>query len=380
MAHARQRWMRLALIPVWLLATMAPAAEGPPALNVYFGSFGAETLYSGEQGTPRDVYEHARAVDGMDFLAMTSRGPSSSLSEVAALVNATSAGRFVALSGRQYGPASGGQRVTVFELRESADSDAVPAERPDLFYRSWLPRQMDTTLSPPIVHLADPQGQDVDTGILNLGSSEAFRAAAAPYVRTLQIMSGRSNGPTPEHAPTTVRWRPYLNYLNAGFRLAPTADWEGSSRTRGPAPGQRTAVLARSLSKNDILDSVRQRRVYASEDRNLTIGFSINGHPMGSVVPMAEGTPLRIELTFADPDESGAYHIVSLRHDVPGGGLDAERQLSGTDFRGDGRVVFTQFKRGGTDEYFLANIVQEGADGTDSAWTAPIWLVSTEGR
>jgi len=366
-------------MPVWLLATMAPAAEGPPALNVYFGSLGADTIHAGEPGTPREVYEHARA-EGLDFLAMASRAPSSSLSNAAARVNATSAGRFVALWGRQFGPSSGGHRVSVLELSESADEDTVPDGRYDLFYRLWLPHHLDSTASRPIVHLANPQEQDADDGILNLGSPEAFRDAAAPYIRTLRVMSGRSNGPTPEHALSTVRWRPYLNYLNAGFRLAPTVDWEGSSPVRGRPLDHRTAVLARTLSRSDILDGIRQRRVYASQDRNLKIGFSINGHPMGSVVPMAEGTPLRIELTFADPDEPGAYHLVSLRHDVPGGRLDAVQEASGTDFRGDGRIVFTQFKRGRGAEYFLAQIVQQGGDVADTAWTAPIWLVSTESQ
>lgn len=95
---------------------------------------------------------------------------------------------------------------------------------------------------------------------------------------------------------------------------------------------------------------------------------------MGSVVPLTEGTPLRIELTFSDPDEPRAHYWLSLRRDVPGGELDAARELSGTDFRGDGRVVFTQFRRTSADEYFLARIAQESGDGADSVWTAPIWL------
>jgi hypothetical protein len=46
-----------------------------------------------------------------------------------------------------------------------------------------------------------------------------------------------------------------------------------------------------------------------------------------------------------------------------------------TDFRGDGTVVFTQFRHTTGEEYFLAHLVQEAAKSTDHVWTAPIWIV-----
>jgi hypothetical protein len=79
------------------------------------------------------------------------------------------------------------------------------------------------------------------------------------------------------------------------------------------------------------------------------------------------------------PKIEGFYilHWLSLRRDVPGGALDASRELFGTDYSGDGRVVFTQFSRSNRDEYFLLRILQEGNQGIDSVWTAPIWLTTS---
>jgi hypothetical protein len=165
-----------------------------------------------------------------------------------------------------------------------------------------------------------------------------------------------------------------LEYLNAGFRVAPTADWV-PPLWRGTRVDRRTAVLAPRLTKRDLLDAIRARRVYASDDPNLKVSFSINGHAMGSVVPLPSGAPLRIQLTFSDRDEPGTSYWLSLRRDTPGDELEATRELSGTDFRGDGTVVFTQFRHTTGEEYFLAHVVQESATGSDHVWTAPIWIV-----
>jgi hypothetical protein len=170
----------------------------------------------------------------------------------------------------------------------------------------------------------------------------------------------------------------YLHYLNAGFRLAPAAvqRCERASTRRCKDARSRTAVLARSLSERAIVDAIRQRRVYASQDRNLEVLFSINGHPLGSVVPMRPGTPLRIEVRLVDPDEPSAFYWVSLRRDEVGGPLEADREASGTDLKGDGTIVFTQFQRGQADEYFLLQVSQgEGAE-ADVLWMTPIWLVT----
>jgi hypothetical protein len=170
----------------------------------------------------------------------------------------------------------------------------------------------------------------------------------------------------------------YLQYVNAGFRLAPGAVHvcKVSALQRCDADNSRTVVLARSLNERAIVDAVTNRRVYASTDKNLGVRFSINAHPLGSVTPMAAGTPLRIEVRLSDPDEPSASYWVSLRHDEVGGPVEADRELSGTDLKGNGTIVFTQFRRGAHNEYFLLEVTQGAGAEADVVWTAPIWLVS----
>jgi len=345
----------------------------PAPLNVYFGSLSAYGVDARESGRPGEEFERARIVEGMDFLAVTTAPRKSVVPAITASLNARLDGRFVAMYGWRYGTSSYGSHVSVLEPSTVDDERNIPDGRYDLFYRSWLPQQTDTMGNVPILQFAESRDPAVDYGRPDVDSIDSLRAITAPYVRTIQI-AGRAHS---ERAPASVsdsRARAYLDYLNAGFRIAPTADSEGAWRTG--AGEYRTAVLAGRLTKPDILESIRARHVYATDDDNLRVSFSINHSAMGSVVPMPPGTPLRIELTLSDADEPNASYWISLRRDTPGGEPQAALEFSGTDFKGDGTVVFTQFRHAAGEEYFLAHIVQGSGDGADHVWTAPIWLVS----
>jgi hypothetical protein len=376
-SHVSKVWTMSAMLTASLVATMAVSAAPEPApMNVYFGSLGAYPFNTGQPGGFRADFEVARAVDQMDFLTIATRMSSAKLRGSAAAMNAAFDGRFVAMWSWQYGAPSHGNYVNVLELSD-LDDGTVPYGRYDLFFRTWLPRHGDVTSNAPIVQFPQPRDMAVDYGLIDMESPEALATVVAPYVRTIEITTAQSSAAASGHALDTGDWAPYLNYLNVGLRIAPTADVERTARTGDVVHERRTAVVAKQLRKADILEGIRERRVYASEDRNLRISFSINSQPMGSIVSMAPETPLRIEVTFSDPDEPKAQYWLSLRRDVPGGALDASRELFGTDYSGDGRVVFTQFRRSSRDEYFLLRILQEGNQGIDSVWTAPIWLTTS---
>jgi hypothetical protein len=374
MAHTRLAWTVVAVLMASVPATMTPAAVVAEPANVFFGSLGAQGATVDSTAAHRREYENARA-DGMDFLAIVTPAPSASLVAAVASANLASPGRFVALSGWQYGPASTGNHVNVL------DADNVSLSAPLFrgygpFFRSLLPRLRDDTAHPPIVQLPQPGNTSADYGILDMGSPEAFARAVAPYVQAIQLEDRASGSVEGGRGDELLEWRPYLHYLNAGLRLAPTADTRPTGRSGGFEDGRRTAIVAGRLTGGGLLESIRRRRVYASEDRNLRVGFHVNGGPMGSLVPVEAGSPIRIEVTLSDPDEPGAIYWISLRRDTPGGSIEASQELAGTDLVGDGRVVFAQFTRRHVAEYFLLHVLQQGDGGTDRVWTAPVWLTA----
>lgn len=361
-------------VAMCLAASTVPGAmPRGEATNVYFGSLGAYRVDARDTGQPREEFERARIVEGMDFLAVPSPILDSTATSLTASLNARLVDRFVAMYAWRYGASSRGSHVSVLEPRRVADDDIIPDGRFDLFYRSWLPQQTDTTGNTPIVQFAESHDSTLDYGRPDMQSLDSLRATTAPYVRTIQIGGPSERGET-RVLTSEARARAYLEYLNAGFKVAPTADSEGVWRTTGGE--HRTAVIARRLARQDLLESIRARRVYATDDTNLNVSFSINHCPMGSIVPISPGTPLRIELTLSDADEPGASYWISLRRDSPGGDVDAAQEFAGTDLSGNGTLVFTQFRHSAGEEYFLVHIVQRSAAGADHVWTAPIWLVS----
>lgn len=345
------------------------ATPDPTPMNVYFGSLGAYDAGARHSRTPREEFERARIVEGLDFLAVADAVPHSPVPAIASGLNGRLADRFVALYAWRYGNSSRGAHVSVLEPRDQ-DHQPAPEGRFDLFYRSWLPGQTDTTGSLPIVQFAESRDPSRDYGRSDIESLDRFLAMTTPFVRTIQITM-----PTPVDGPqaSEAGARTYLEYLNAGFRVAPTAD--SGVPPRGDGQNSGTAILAPRLTKRDILESIRARRLYATDDRHTRVTFSINHHAMGTIAPIPSGTPLRIEFTFSNPNEPDASYWISLRRDTPGGEVEAADELCGTDFAGDGRVVFTQFRRSTVDEYFLAHIVQRSRGRTSHVWTAPIWLI-----
>lgn len=373
--------------------------------NIYFGNLHSHTAYSDGTGTPQQAYDHARTVGHLDFLAITEHnhskagstgddpaglnmaldhslydgGQDASLLKTAARVNADHANQFVALYGQEFSTNSGGNHINVFEVGEVIDEQVVPNKRFDLLYQSWLPSHLDSVGMPAIVQFNHPDSFESDYGMLNFTSMEVLRGMVTPYARTIQIINGPHSAKTSGNRVNTVKWRRYLQYLNAGFRLAPTADQDNHFITHGSATDHRTAVLASALTKTEILNAIRQRRVYASQDKNLKVWFTVNDSPLGSVLSLASGTPLQIKVRLSDSDEPAAQYHVSLRRDVTGGELEAEDELAGADQAGDGTVTFDQFQHTPEDEYFLIQVVQTGGDGADVVWTAPIWVVGTDG-
>jgi hypothetical protein len=363
------RQAALAVAAACLAGSPTPEAMvRPQPANVYFGSLGAYGVEARQAGTPREEFERARIVEGMDFLVIASTPHHSQVPAIAASLN--QADRFVAMYAWRYGAHARGAHISIVEPGDIGEPRSIPDGRFDLFYRLWLPRLTDTTGHAPIVQFAASREPAADFGRFEIESLEALRAITAPFVRTIQITGdSRPAGP---HA-SEERAGGYLDYLNAGFRVAPTADSDGP--WRDARHDHRTAVVAQRLTKRDVLDSIRARRVYTTDDRHLRVTFAINEYPMGSIASVPSGTPLRIELTFSNPEEPHASYWISLRRDTPGGALEAVQELAGTDFAGNGRVVFTQFSRSKGEEYFLAHIVQKSVTRTDHVWTAPIWLI-----
>ena len=157
-------------------------------------------------------------------------------------------------------------------------------------------------------------------------------------------------------------WRSYNQYTNAldkGWKIAPSNNQDNHKGKWGDANDTRTVVIADALTREAIIQSILDLRVYATEDKNQTIDFYIDGQVMGSTIDA--GRDIRVEVNVADPDMSDVIQKVEI---IGQGGTVLYAKDT------NANIVSVETTLANTSPYYYARVTQ--ADG-ELAVTAPVW-------
>lgn len=148
----------------------------------------------------------------------------------------------------------------------------------------------------------------------------------------------------------------YIKALDALWHVAPTNNQDTHSAEISSA---RTVILAQTLTEESLFDAVKAHRVYATEDADLTVYFTLNGHIMGSILsgPL---TP-EIQVTLWDPTDEAAGRVEVI---ADGGAVVASQTLETS----SGSLALSA--PSGYSYYFLRITQPDG----DVAVTAPVWV------
>ena len=103
----------------------------------------------------------------------------------------------------------------------------------------------------------------------------------------------------------------YFLALDKGWHLAPTNNQDNHKGRWGNANDARDVVLADDFSEQGIYDAIRNMRVYATEDKNLHIGYTVNDEPMGTILSEVPES-LLVNVNAYDPDESDELAKVEI--------------------------------------------------------------------
>ena len=158
----------------------------------------------------------------------------------------------------------------------------------------------------------------------------------------------------------------YTMALDKGWHLAPTNNQDNHKGKWGNANDARDVVLTDDFSEEGIYEAIRAYRVYATEDKNLEIGYTVNGQLLGSVI---EEVPevLNFEVTVYDPDAADSVSKVEV---IVNSGKVAHVWDDPAELR---EGLLTASLAPDYSYYYLR--VTEG-DG-DIAVTAPVWVGET---
>ena len=103
----------------------------------------------------------------------------------------------------------------------------------------------------------------------------------------------------------------YTMALDKGWHVGPTNNQDNHKGKWGNGNDARDVVLTDNFTEEGIYEAIRNYRIYATEDKNLEIYYSVNGYMMGSMFSEAP-EKLNINVTVADPDATDSISKVEV--------------------------------------------------------------------
>ena len=155
----------------------------------------------------------------------------------------------------------------------------------------------------------------------------------------------------------------YIMALDKGWHVAPTNNQDNHKGKWGNANDARDVIITDNFSEEGIYEAIRERRMYSTEDKNLELGYTVNGNMMGSTLSTVPEA-LDIEVSVADPDKTDSISKVEI-------------------VANSGKVVYTwddptelaagllTAQLAPSYSYYFVRVTE--ADG-DLAVTAPVWV------
>lgn len=180
------------------------------------------------------------------------------------------------------------------------------------------------------------------------------------YVQLVEVGNGEGQVGAGGYYPS---YEQYIMALDKGWHVAPTNNQDNHKGSWGNANDARNVIYADSLTEEGLFDAIRDRRLYATEDKNLEISYTLDGHMMGSQLGTEEvGENVTIDVTVYDPDHSDAISKVEVvvnsgRVAYTWDSIPASGELSAT--------IPADYS------YYFIRVTQ--ADG-NLAVTAPVWV------
>ena len=343
--------------------------------STYYGNLHSHTSLSDGVQTPAQAYAFARltAPTPLDFLAVTEHNhsgagmslPSYALGAAdAAAANVD--GSFVALFGQEWGIISTGGHTNLFEAPvlfgwEPGNYDVFVAQGDYTgLYTAF--RANPPALYPTVGEWCHPSPSDFN--------GYALTADGKAVVSLMAMVSGpafSTSTTESEVGSSTGNEILFQDALRKGFRVSPTADQDNHNATWGASTQGRTAVLASGKTKAQIMQALSERRAYATQDHNLAIQFSADGHAMGEAWTSGQG--VRIAARITDPDVGAGVSKIELLRGITGvsNAVVVAASTGNAEFAWRERQTFAT----GTEAHYYLRIRMLD---NSTAWTGPVYV------
>ncbi len=158
----------------------------------------------------------------------------------------------------------------------------------------------------------------------------------------------------------------YTRALDKGWHVAPTNNQDNHKGKWGDANTARTVMLSDTNDEDAIYDAMRNYRIYATEDNDLSIYYTLDGYIMGTILEQEQvGDSVELSVDISDPTDDAIGKVEVI---VNGGQSIANQTVSSN-------TDTVTFNVPSSYSYYYIKITE--ADG-DIAVTAPVWVGDVE--
>ena len=332
-----------------------------PDWNVYFGQLHAHTNLSDGTGSVEEAFDYASKVEDLDFFAVTDHSDSFDNADAGAIgadgrsisadwaagkqaAASVTNGNFVGLFGfemtwpedKQLGHIST-FNTPGWQTRDQADFENVPTAL-EHYYKALttVPGSVSQFNHPDIIH----------------GDFERFDHYSPQYDAVISLLEVAGEDGVVDCAY-------YDLALDKGWHVAPTNNQNNHNEQWGDASRARTVILAETLTEEALYAAMKDRRVYATQDSDLTVYYTLNGAVMGSILPKSKEAEITVFLSDPTDEAIGNVEVVTDKGEV------LAQQWVETPTK------MLELSVSGGHNYYYLRITQP--DG-DVAVTAPVWM------
>ena len=350
------------------------SAEAVP-MNTYLGTTHIHTGLNNDHGTDTstasDIFSTAKS-NGFDFVMLTEHsGPTGPVDQVGyyadaqtQALNYSEIGRFVGLAGYEYSENSNDGDSDTGHMIGFGTTDFVNAAAPGMKFSSFFEKLV-----------ADSSQRTTFAGY-NHPAATGHKGSAS-YLKTTAnrariVMSETSNKVTYNATNEANYYNAYIVHLDRGWRVAPTCGLDThsmtylktlESATKKPC---RTGLLATSLTTENVLEAMMNRRLYSTRDTNLQLRYQVNDVWMGSIV--STPTTANITVTVTDPNTTQPLDKITKIEVIGSNGQVLASQAFDAH-----SVTWSPTVNVGTNKYMFIRVFN-GERIAHTAVSAPVWF------
>ncbi|HSW61535.1 MAG TPA: CehA/McbA family metallohydrolase [bacterium] len=316
-------------------------------MHHYFGNFHGHSGISDGEGTAVEIMNWAKFDEKIDFYVMTDHAEQVSESEWAEIKLQTDLfnedGVFAAMRGFEWShPVNG--HICIYE------TDDYSAAYSDL----WINKIYEWIKDNNGIAQFNHPGREI----------EAFNnLKLEPDVLSNMIMMETGNKSTGNNDGEFIPY--FIKALDNGWQVAPTSNQDNHKMELTP---HRSVFVGEELTRAHLLDAMKSRRIYSSDDPDIKIVFKHKEHWMGSNVTVTDPS-VRFDIKVVDNEPVQKLELITNKGVSVAEFIPEEGAMTVFWFP---EITVTQ-----SSYYFLKVTSEDILDGeapVQIALTAPIWI------